>query len=132
MTNVYKTVYQEALNYLAHKAGTEYVADQLKDNATISPVEAKTMNDLFRVFLDAAIGTKRMQEAIGPVEPLQKVLCGFDPMRLSSHYGEKWELLAGKFGIKGKYPRYRSPPIKIPIGPIGRCSAKPLYPVPVF
>jgi len=105
MTNVYKTVYQETLNYLAHKAGVEYVADQLKDNATISPVEAKTMNDLYHVFLHAAICTKRMQEAIGPIEHLQNTLCGFDPMRLYSQYGEKWELLAGNIRDQKEVPK---------------------------
>jgi len=105
MTNVYKTVYQETLNYLAHKAGVEYVADQLKNNVTIVPAEAKTMNDLFRVFLNAGICTKRMQEAIGPIEHLQNALCGFDPKRLSSHYGEKWELLAGTIRDLNEVPK---------------------------
>jgi hypothetical protein len=107
MTNVYKTVYQETLNYLSDKAGANFVADQLKDNATIAPVEAKTMNDLFSVFLDAAICTKRMQEAIGPVKPLQIAMCGFDPMRLYSRYGEKWELLAGNICDQNEVPKVK-------------------------
>jgi len=105
MTNVYNTVYLEALNYLTHKAGVEYVADQLKDNTTIAPVEAKTMNDLFRVFLGAAICTKRMHEAIGPIEPLQIALCGFNPMQLYSYYGEKWEVLAGNICDQREIPK---------------------------
>jgi hypothetical protein len=105
MSNVYKAVYQEALNYLAEKAGVEYVADQLKGSATLAPVEAKTMNDLFRVFLVAAICTKRMQEAIGPVEHLSDLMYGFDPMQLSSHCGEKWELLAGNIRNQNEIPK---------------------------
>jgi len=105
MTNVYKTVYQEALTFLANKAGMEYVADQLKDNAMIAPVEAQTINDLFRVFLNAAICTKRMQDAIGPIKSMQIALCGFDPMVLYSYYGEKWEVLAGTIRDLNEVPK---------------------------
>jgi len=95
MTNVYKTVYQEALNYLTHKAGVEFVADHLKNDTNNYSPEIETLNDLFRALLNAVVCTKRMQEAIGPIERLQNALCGFDPIKLTSHYGEKWELLAG-------------------------------------
>ena len=101
MIDIYKTVYQEALNFLTDKAGDRFVADQLKDSATMKPIKIKTMKDLFRIFLDAAICTKRMREAIGTIEPLQKALCGFDPKRLHSQYGENWELLADS--IRNQY-----------------------------
>ena len=78
MTNVYKTVYREALIYLTHKAGANFVDDQLKCIATIAPVKVKTMNDLFRAFLDAAFCTKRMQEAIGSIENLGDLMRSFD------------------------------------------------------
>ena len=94
MINVYKTVYQEALNYLTHKAGTEFVADQLKDNDAIDPTEVDTLEDLFRALLNAVVCTKRMKEAIGPVENLGALMQGFDPIKLNSQYEEKWELLA--------------------------------------
>ena len=81
------------------------MADQLKDNAMIAPVEAKTMNDLFHVFLDASICTKRMQDAIGPIKPMQIALCGFDPMQLYSYYGEKWEVLAGTIRDLNEVPK---------------------------
>jgi hypothetical protein len=105
MTNVYKTIYQETLNYLTNKAGTEFVADQLKDNPTIAPVEVETLNDLFRALLNAVVCTKRMQEAIGPVENLGDLMQGFDPIKLSSHYGEKWELLAGNIRDQNEVPK---------------------------
>jgi len=105
MIDDYKTVYQEALNYLGYKARGNFVADQLKDDATSAPVEAQTMNDLFRVFLEAAICTKRMKDAIGPVENLGDLMQGFDPIKLSSLYGEKWELLAGTIRKQNKVPK---------------------------
>jgi len=46
-----------------------------------------------------------MQEAIGPVEPLQNALCGFDPMRLYSYYEEKWEVLAGTICDQNEVPK---------------------------
>ena len=96
MKNVYKAIYQEALNYIIDRAGLEYVVDQLKnDNNNYAP-EIKTINDLFRMLLNAAICTERMKKAIGPVENLNDLLWGFDPIKLYSQYGEKWELLAGK------------------------------------
>jgi len=96
MNNVYKAVYQEALNYIIEKEGLEYVVDQLKNDTNNHAPEIKTINDLFRILLNAAICTKRMKEAIGPAENLDDLLWGFDPIKLSSQYGEKWELLAGK------------------------------------
>ena len=95
MIDVYKTVYREALNYLTHKAGANFVADQLKDNTKVSPAGAKNMKALFRIFIDAVICTKKMREAIGPVDRLQNTLFEFNPVRIYSHYKEKWELLAG-------------------------------------
>jgi hypothetical protein len=96
MNNVYKAIYQEALNYIINKAGLEYVIDQLKNDTNNYAFEIKAINDLFRMLLNAAIYTKRMNEAIGPVENLDDFLWGFDPIKLYSQYGEKWELMAGK------------------------------------
>ena len=96
MNNVYKAIYQEALNYIIDRAGLEYVVDQLKNNTNNHPPEVKAINDIFRMLLNAAISTKRMREAIGPIENLNDLLLGFDPIKLYSQYGEKWELLAGK------------------------------------
>ena len=55
MNNVYKAVYQEALNYLIDKAGANFVAEQLKDNTKDYPAGAKNMNTLFRIFIDAVV-----------------------------------------------------------------------------
>ena len=96
MKNVYKAIYQEALNYIIDRAGLEYVVDQLKNNTNNHPPEIKAINDIFRMLLNAAISTKRMREAIGPIENLDDLLLGFDPIKLYSQYGEKCELLAGK------------------------------------
>ena len=107
MANVYQTIYQETLKYLINKVGKEYVGDHLKNETNCSP-EIKTMNDLFHIFLNAVISTKRMKEAIGPVDHLRDLMQGFDPIKLCSHYGENWELLAAKIkdqqagtGLKG-------------------------------
>jgi hypothetical protein len=96
MNNVYQTIYKEALNYLTHKAGTEFVADQFKDNSAIDPTEVDTLEDLFRTLLNAVVCTKRMKEAIGPIKNLGDLMQGFDPIKLCSLYGERWELLAEK------------------------------------
>ena len=105
MIDVYRTVYQEALNYLADKAGDKFVANQLKGNVAMKPVKTETMKDLFRILVDAAICTKRMREAIGAIEPLQKALCGFDPKRLHFQYGENWELLANSIRDQYEVPK---------------------------
>jgi len=96
MIDVYKTVYQEVLNYLTDKARTEFVADHLKNDTNNYTPKIKTINDLFRILLNAVICTKRMKEAIGPVENLDDLMWGFNPIKLSSQYDERWELLSGK------------------------------------
>jgi hypothetical protein len=48
-----------------------------------------------------------MQDAIGPIKPLQIALCGFDPMQLYSYYGEKWEVLAGTIRDLNEVPKVK-------------------------
>ncbi|CAB1060135.1 hypothetical protein D1BOALGB6SA_4900 [Olavius sp. associated proteobacterium Delta 1] len=103
MINVYQTVYNEALNYLTNKAGTEFVADQLKDNAAGDPTDVNTLKDIFLALLNAVICTKRMKEVIGPVENLRDLMQGFDPIKLYSQYGKRWESLSGN--IRDKVPK---------------------------
>jgi len=55
MNNVYKAVYQEALNYIIDRAGLEYVVDQLKNDTNNHAPEIKTIHALFRMLLNAAI-----------------------------------------------------------------------------
>jgi hypothetical protein len=96
MTVPYRILYTEALNFLSNKAGADYVAKQLIVDIPIDPAEAKSLNDIYFRLINAMISTKRMKQAIGPVERLGPILLKYDPVKIASKYGKDWERLAGE------------------------------------
>jgi len=87
---VFKTLFREAYAFLVEQAGSEAVNGQLIRKPKPVP---RNMNDVYRRLINAIPGSNRMKEAVGPVESLAETLLDFDPMKVYSRYGDRWEKL---------------------------------------
>jgi len=87
---VFKTLYREAYAFLAEQAGPEAVNGQLILQPKSAP---RNMKDVYRRLINAIPGSNRMKEAVGPVESLAEPLLDFNPVKVHSRYGDRWEKL---------------------------------------
>jgi hypothetical protein len=87
---IFKILYREAYGFLMNNTDRKFMKKQL---ACSISTKAKSLKEVYRCLLKALIFTKRMKEVIGSVEALEQSLYGFDPIKIHSHYGDRWEKL---------------------------------------